>query len=47
MSHTLLSHVDLTKEINLFLADGNKFVVSRPDDEKLKDFMGYVKKNRP
>ncbi len=47
ISHTLLSHVELTKEINLFLEDGNKFVVSRPDDEKLKDFMGYVKKSRP
>jgi hypothetical protein len=32
MSHTLLSHVELTKEINFFLEDGNKFVVSRPDD---------------
>lgn len=28
------------------MEEGNKFVVNRPEDEKIKDFMGYVKKNR-
>lgn len=28
------------------MEDGNKFVVNRPEDEKIKEFMGYVKKNR-
>jgi hypothetical protein len=46
ISHTLLSHSELTKELNAYMEDGNKFVVNRPDDEKIKEFMGYVKKNR-
>ena len=46
ISHTLLSHSDLTKELNAYMEDGNKFVVNRPEDEKIKEFMGYVKKNR-
>lgn len=28
------------------MEEGNKFVVNRPEDEKIKDFMGYVKRNR-
>lgn len=47
ISHTLLSHTELTKEINLFLEEGNRFIVTRAEDEKLRDFMGYVKNNRP
>ena len=28
------------------MEDGNKFIVNKPEDEKIKEFMGYVKKNR-
>lgn len=28
------------------MEEGNKFVINRPEDEKIKEFMGYVKKNR-
>ena len=47
ISHTLLSHSDLTKELNLYMEEGNKFIVNKPEEEKIKDFMGYVKKSRP
>ena len=47
ISHTLLSHAELTKEINVYLEEPNKFVINRPEDEKIKELMGYVKKNRP
>lgn len=47
ISHTLLSHSELTKELNTYMEDGNKFIVNKPEDEKIKEFMGYVKKNRP
>lgn len=46
ISHTLLSHSDLTKEINGYLEEGNKFVINKPEDEKVKELMAYVKKNR-
>lgn len=29
------------------MEEGNKFIVNRPEEEKIKDFMGYVKKSRP
>lgn len=32
ISHTLLSHSELTKELNAYMEEGNKFVVNRPDD---------------
>lgn len=47
ISHTLLAHIELTRELNSFLEDGNKFVVTRGEDEKLREFMNYVRKNRP
>ena len=28
------------------MEEGNKFIVDRPEDEKIKDFMGYVRRNR-
>lgn len=47
ISHTLLAHTELTRELNLFLEEGNKFVVTRGEDEKLREFMNYAKNNRP
>lgn len=47
MSHTLLSHTELTKEINYYLEDANKFVVNKPEDEKINELVVYVKKKRP
>lgn len=46
VNHTLLSHAELTKELNNFMEEANKFVINKPEDEKIKDFMAYVKKNR-
>jgi dsDNA-binding SOS-regulon protein len=47
MSHTLLCHSKLTEELNNYVEEANKFVVNRPEDEKIKELMGYFKKNRP
>ncbi len=46
INHTLLAHTELTKELNNFMEDVNKFVVNKPEDEKIKEFLAYVKKNR-
>jgi hypothetical protein len=47
ISHTLLGHADLTKELNGFMDEGNKFVIPKPDEEKIKELMSFVKRNRP
>lgn len=47
INHTLLAHSDLTKELNVYLEEANKFVINKPEEEKIKDFMAYVKKNHP
>ena len=46
ISHILLEHCDLTKEINMYLEEGNKFVVNRPENEKIKELIAYVKKKK-
>lgn len=47
ISHALLAHTDLTKELNNYMAEQNKFVINRPEDEKIKEYLANVKKNRP
>ena len=47
VSHLLLPHTDLTKELNVYMEEPNKFVINKPEEEKIKDFMAYVRKNRP
>ena len=47
ISHTLLCHSELTKDLNTYVEEANKFIVNRPEDEKIKELMAYFKKNRP
>ena len=47
MNKTLLSHPDLTQEINNYLDEGNKFVVNIPEVERINTLMKHIKKSRP
>ena len=47
INHTLLAHSDLTKELNVYMEESNKFVINKPEEDKIKDFMAYVKRNHP
>lgn len=47
VSHTLLAHSELTRELNNFMEESNKFIINKSEEEKIKDFMAYVKKNHP
>lgn len=47
VSHTLLSHSDLTRDLNSFLEDGNRFVVNRSEEEKQRDFLTHVQRTKP
>lgn len=46
-SHTLLAHSELTKELNVYMEEANKFVINKNEEDKIKDFMAYVRKNHP
>lgn len=47
MSQTITSHPDLAKELNLYLDEPNRFTIPRPVEEKIKELMSFVKRNRP
>jgi hypothetical protein len=47
LNHTLLSHPKLTDELNTFMEDGNKMIVNRSEEDKIKELMTFMKKNRP
>jgi histone deacetylase complex regulatory component SIN3 len=47
MSQTISSHPDLTRELNLYLDEPNRFAIPRPVEEKIKELMSFVKRNRP
>lgn len=47
LNHTLLNHPKLTDELNTFMEDGNKMIVNRSEEDKIKELMTFMKKNRP
>ena len=47
LNHILLAHSDLTKELNVYMEGLNKFVINKPEEDKIKDFMAFVKRNHP
>ena len=47
MNKTLLGHPDLTNDINAYLEEGNKFVVTLSEVERINTLMKHIKKVKP
>lgn len=45
MSYQLLQAPALASEINVFLEEGNKFVINEPEGDKIHKLVGYIKQN--
>ena len=37
----------MAEELNFFLEDGNKMIINKPEEEKIKELMTFIKKTRP
>jgi hypothetical protein len=43
----LLNHFKLAEELNTYMEEGNKMVINKPEEEKIKDLMTFMKKSKP